>query len=136
MTQMQSKYTFTQEYTDEYGQTAKVEHTFYADTHDEVAARFNEFLRGCGFIFNHGESYLLTEEYDGGGVWSTTDLGDAVLDEYDYEPSDNYQHSDNSWPFEMPHQEECKKCGMTRRQMGSHNCYEKTGCGLGLDAAL
>lgn len=136
---MQNKYTFTQEYTDEYGQTSKVEHTFYADTHMEIAERFNEFLRGAGFIFSAGESYLLTNEHDD-VVWSTTDLGEAVLDEYeelyDEEPSDNYQHSTNSWPFEVPQNVICTKCGMTSNQMGSSKCYEETGCGLGLDSTL
>lgn len=136
MTQMQNKYTFTQEYTDEYGQTSKVEHTFYSDTHMEIAERFNEFLRGTGFIFNDGESYELTNIHDDEEVWTTTDLGDAVLDEYDYEPSDNYQHSSNSWPFEVPQNVICTKCGMTSNQMGSHKCYEATGCGLGLDGTL
>lgn len=134
---MQNKYTFTQEYTDDYGQTSKVEHTFYSDTHDEIAERFNEFLRGAGFIFNAGESYQLVGEPEVEELWTTTDLGEAVLDEFDYSLKDNnYTYPANSWPFEVPQNVVCPKCGMRRSEMGVSRCYEATGCGLGLDGTL
>lgn len=143
MTQMQNKYTFTQEYTDEYGQTSKVEHVFYTDTHMEIAERFNDFLRGAGFIFNDGESYGLTNLHDE-EVWTTTDLGEQVLNEYDTQDDlawqesvanvDTHNYPNNSWPFHPNHV--CQKCGMTRSQMGNHGCFEATGCGLGLDGSI
>jgi hypothetical protein len=57
-----NKYIFIQEFTDEYDQVSEVRHTFYADTHAEVADHFNGFLRGAGFYFNQDESYQLTSE--------------------------------------------------------------------------
>lgn len=135
---MSNKYTFTQEYTDDYGQTSKVEHVFYTDYHTEIAERFNEFLRGCGYYFNEGESYQLVGEPDTEELWTTTDLGDAVLDEFDYAPQDNnYAYPANSWPFDaVPQNVVCPKCGMRRTEMGGSKCYEASGCGLGLDGAL
>lgn len=142
-----NKYTFTQEYTDEYGQTSKVEHTFYADTHLEIAERFNDFLRGAGFIFSENTSYqLVTDNYEE-ELWTTTDLGNQVLDELDGGGSlderlwqqsvanvDTQNYPNNSWPFAPNHI--CQKCGMSRANMGSNKCYEATGCGLGLDGTL
>lgn len=141
-----NKYTFTQEYTDEYDQTSKVEHTFYAVTHDEIAERFNEFLRGAGYVFEDGISYQLVDSKVE-ELWTTTDLGNQVLDELDgggslderlwqeslaNVPTHNYPA--NSWPFAPTHI--CQKCGMSRAMMGSNKCYEATGCGLGLDGTL
>lgn len=142
---MSSKYTLVQEFTDEDGQIAEVKHTFYAITHDEVAQRFNEFLRGCGFYFYGDESYQLI---GGEETYSTTELGNQVLDSLDEgyfdEQSDlsEYEYNfdnlpKNNWPFPVSAKNViCPKCDMTRAQMGGFTCYEKTGCGLGLDADL
>lgn len=143
---MSNKYTFTQEYTDEYGQTSKVEHTFYADTHDEIAERFNEFLRGCGFYFEQFESYQLVGDQTE-AVWTTTDLGEQVLDEFDRDPGldqrlweesvanvPSHNYPNGVWPFAPT--VKCVKCGMTREAMGTNRCYEASGCGLGLDGTL
>jgi hypothetical protein len=146
MTQMQNKYTFTQEFTDEDGQTEKIEHTFYSDFHTEIADRFNEFLRGCGYVFHEGQSYGLVTDPELEEHWTTTDLGDAVLNEFDeksYEqelweqsvanvPTQNYPTG--SWPFAPV--TKCPKCGITSATMGGHACYEPTGCGLGLNGKL
>jgi hypothetical protein len=138
---MSSKYTFIQEFTDEDGQVHEVKHTFYAVTHDEIAARFNEFLRGSGFYFYDGESYQLIGDED---TYSTTEAGDELLHQFDEgyfdEQFDDHEyHFDdlpqNNWPFTIGNKK-CSKCGMTREQMGDHACYEKTGCGLGLDGTL
>lgn len=133
---MSSKYTLVREFVSD-GQTSEVKHTFYADTHDEVAQRFNEFLRGCGFYFYDGESYQLMGCED---TYSTTELGDAVLDQYDTEdwatPTEGFNNlPQNNWPFYNKNVI-CPNCGMTRAQMGGSACYEKAGCGLGLDVDL
>jgi hypothetical protein len=88
-----NKYIFIQEFTDEYDQVSEVRHTFYADTHSEVADRFNEFLRGAGFHFNQDESYQLTSE-------DNTDT-DWFEDEFFEEEQEDVSFDDRIWSQSM-----------------------------------
>ena len=158
-----NKYTFKQEYTDEYDQVYEVKHTFYADTHTEIAERFNEFLRGAGFHFNPNESYqLVPDETEEGwldsceaqSAWDNADEWEETFEEETEEPTtqeymSGLDHSAGAvWPFplsrptegEVPFPnwggEKCGKCGMTRAEMGQNVCWEATGCGLGLNPTI
>jgi hypothetical protein len=154
-----NKYTFKQEYTDEYDQVYEVKHTFYADTHDEIAERFNEFLRGAGFIFNPNESYQLVPDETDVDWYKDEDEPESQWDNDEWEESfeeenttetymNDLDHSAGAvWPFpttrpqegtEFPNWggEKCPKCAMTREQMGQNVCWEATGCGLGLNPTI
>jgi len=158
---MTDRYIFIREYEDEDGNIQEVRHTFTEITHDKIADHFNDFLRGCGFIFDINERYMLVDESQ--DLVSLTPAGEDFLSDYDLETegedfvsdydletegsghSEYYYETDrnkpinnswNSWPFANYGGEKCSKCGMTREQMGQQVCWEPTGCGLGLNPTI
>ena len=48
---MGDKYTFRREFTDMYGKTKVVEHTFEGETLGEIMEEFLYFLNGCSFLY-------------------------------------------------------------------------------------
>ena len=142
---MTDRYIFIREYEDEDGNIQEVRHTFTEITHDKIADHFNDFLRGCGFIFDINERYMLVDESQ--DFVSLTPAGEDFLSDYDLETesdehSEYYYETDrnkpinNSWPFANYGGEKCSKCGMSREQMGQNVCWEPSGCGLGLNPTI
>jgi hypothetical protein len=141
---MIDRYIFIREVEDEDGNINEVRHTFSAITHDQIADHFNDFLRGCGFIFDINDRYELVED---SSYVSLTEEGEDFMEEYvDSEdspwPSAHYGNDiyekpiNNSWPFANYGGEKCSKCGMLREQMGQNVCWEASGCGLGLNPTI
>jgi len=142
---MTDRYIFIREYEDEDGNIQEVRHTFTEITHDKIADHFNDFLRGCGFIFDINERYMLVDESQ--DFVSLTPAGEDFLSDYDLETegdghSEYYYETDrnkpinNMWPFANYGGEKCSKCGMSREQMGQNVCWEPSGCGLGLNPTI
>ena len=149
-----NKYIFIQEFTDEYDQVSEVKHTFYADTHSEIAERFNEFLRGAGFVFNDGDYYgLLNDNWEDAPAelsqsddeWYDDEFAgsDSTTEEYknlDHSAAWPFPHAytptpqteDGSLPFSNFGGERCNICGFTRQEMGQNICYDQR-CPLGLN---
>jgi len=151
-----NKYIFIQEFTDEYDQVSEVKHTFYAGTHNEIAERFNEFLRGAGFVFNEGDYYgLLNDNWENSSdelsqseeEWFDEeyeeDCGGSATEEYknlDHSAAWPFPHAytptpekeDGSLPFSNFGGERCNICGFTRQEMGQNICYDSR-CPLGLN---
>lgn len=140
-----SKYYFIQE--DDDGN--RITHEFYSDYHDEVAERFNEFLLGCGFVFNEGARYELTEPETtattGGdaGVWPFAEDCDFAFPEDSSVmtwTSDELTKSEplytirepgefQSWNFPAPGDVLCPKCKLSKAIMRNSKCFD-TNCGM------
>lgn len=132
------KYTFTCK--DECG--GDVTHTFYAETHYEIAERFNDFLQGCGFKFNEGQYYDLvseeTEPFEGEEhdvmSWTSDALYRGGLPENTTlykirEPGahlGNVNVSVGDWDVQVP---SCPKCKIPQGVMCGFECFDNQ-CGM------
>jgi hypothetical protein len=131
-----SRYTFIQE--DDDGN--RITHEFTTEFHYEVGDRFNEFLLGCGFVFNEGERYELTQP-------ETTSVGVAqsawpnLYDEIDVMSwtSDQLSKTEPLYTIrepgefqgwhDFPVNDVCPKCKLSKAIMRNSKCFD-TNCGM------
>lgn len=139
-----SKYTFTCEYVDMTGQPdgSKITLEVQEESLTNVVEAFERFLKGAGFVF---DGYLdivddadSRDEYKESMHWPFLPEETTFGSHYS-ESKDTPELYDSQDVMQAPGTiggatvvlsgEKCKRCGLTKKQLGSNTCYDDD-CGL------